>query len=84
MTMSEVDAPSTPPGLESAWEMFEVRRALDDLPDDEREVIRLNHFAGLSHAEIADHIGIPLGTVKSRSHRAHQRLSELLKHLEEA
>lgn len=84
VTMSEVDAPSTPPGLESAWEMFEVRRALDDLPDDEREVIRLNHFAGLSHAEIADHIGIPLGTVKSRSHRAHQRLSELLKHLEEA
>ena len=79
----EVDAVTTSPGLETAWEVFEVRTAVDELPDEERQVIKLSHFDGLTHQEIADHIGIPVGTVKSRSHRAHQRLIELLRHLEE-
>lgn len=70
-------------GLDTVWEVFEVRSALDQLPDDEREVIRLSHFEGLTHSEIAEHMGIPVGTVKSRSHRAHQRLVGLLGHLEE-
>jgi RNA polymerase sigma-70 factor, ECF subfamily len=56
---------------------------LDQLPDEERQVIKLSHFDGFTHAEIADLLGIPVGTVKSRSHRAHQRLLGLLKHLEE-
>jgi RNA polymerase sigma-70 factor (ECF subfamily) len=72
-----------PPGLETAWETFEVRSALDQLPDDERNIIRLSHFAGLSHPEIAEQLGIPVGTVKSRSYRAHQRLMALLKHVVE-
>jgi len=46
-------------------------------------VIKLSHFDGFTHVEIAEHMGIPLGTVKSRSHRAHQRLVELLRHVEE-
>jgi RNA polymerase sigma-70 factor (ECF subfamily) len=71
------------PGLETAWETFEVRSALDQLPDDERNIIRLSHFAGLSHQEIADHLGIPIGTVKSRSYRAHQKLIGLLRHVVE-
>ncbi len=83
VTKDDVDTVALPRGLETAWEVFEVRAAVDALPDDEREVIRMSHFDGLTHQEIADTIGIPLGTVKSRSHRAHQRLIELLKHLEE-
>lgn len=79
----QIDQVTIPPGLETAWEVFEVRAAVDELPDEERQVIKLSHFGGLSHSEIAEHIGIPLGTVKSRSYRAHQRLMELLKHLEE-
>ncbi len=78
-----VDTVDNPPGLDTVWEMFEVRSALDQLPDEERQVIKLSHFDGLTHAEIAEHVGIPIGTVKSRSHRAHQRLLELLKHLGE-
>lgn len=78
-----VDDITTPPGLETAWEVFEVRAAVDRLPDDERQVVKLSHFHGLTHQEIADHMGIPIGTVKSRSHRAHQKLMELLRHLEE-
>jgi RNA polymerase sigma-70 factor (ECF subfamily) len=72
-----------PPGLETVWETFEVRLALEQLPDEEREVMRLSHVVGLTHAEIAHHLDVPLGTVKSRSHRAHRRLLGLLKHLEE-
>ncbi|MGH8945574.1 MAG: RNA polymerase sigma factor [Acidimicrobiia bacterium] len=71
------------PGLDTVWEIFEVRTALERLSDEEREVIRLSHFEGFTHIEIAEHLGIPVGTVKSRSHRAHQRLLELLGHLKE-
>lgn len=79
----DVDTVMLPLGLETAWEVFEVRAAVDELPEEERQVIKMSHFDGLTHQEIADTIGIPLGTVKSRSYRAHQRLIELLKHLEE-
>lgn len=79
----EVDLTSLPPSLDTIWEVFEVRSALDRLPDEERQVIKLSHFDGLTHVEIAEHMGIPVGTVKSRSHRAHQRLLELLRHVEE-
>jgi RNA polymerase sigma-70 factor (ECF subfamily) len=79
----QIDLVEMPPAIDRMWEIFEVRSAVDRLPEDERQVIRLSHFEGLSHSEIAERIGIPLGTVKSRSFRAHQRLVELLKHLEE-
>ncbi|MGI9597632.1 MAG: RNA polymerase sigma factor [Acidimicrobiales bacterium] len=69
------------PGIEEAWEKWEIRVALDQLPEEERTVLMLSHFHGYTHAQIADRLGIPSGTVKSRSHRAHQRLSGLLKHL---
>ena len=83
VTVDSVDAIDLPPGFDTVWEVFQVRTALDRLPDEEREVIRLSHFEGLTHTEIAEHLGIPVGTVKSRSHRAHQRLLDLLGHLEE-
>jgi RNA polymerase sigma-70 factor (ECF subfamily) len=79
----DVDVPSFPPGLETVWEVFEVRAALDRLPDEERQVVKLSHFDGFTHVEIAQRLDIPVGTVKSRSHRAHRRLVEMLKHVEE-
>lgn len=79
----DVDSVVLPPALDTIWEVFEVRAALDRLSDEERQVIKMSHFDGLTHVEIAEQMDIPLGTVKSRSHRAHQRLLELLKHLEE-
>jgi RNA polymerase sigma-70 factor (ECF subfamily) len=63
--------------------VWEVRRAIADLPDDEREVVRLQHFEGLTHEGIAERLGIPVGTVKSRSFRAHRRLAAELGHLRE-
>jgi RNA polymerase sigma-70 factor (ECF subfamily) len=64
-----------------AWEAWQVRNALSDLPGDERELVRLTHYVGLTQSEIAEQLGIPLGTVKSRVHRAHRRLAARLTHL---
>lgn len=77
----ETDASVTTMSFERTWEIHEVRRALDGLPPAEREVVRLSHLAGLSHPEIAERLGIPIGTVKSRSARAHARLAAALGHL---
>jgi RNA polymerase sigma factor (sigma-70 family) len=70
-----------PPSEEQIYDLLEVRRALDRLPDHDRELIRLQHYDELTHAEIASHLEIPVGTVKSRSFRAHRRLAGLLGHL---
>jgi RNA polymerase sigma-70 factor, ECF subfamily len=64
--------------FETAWEAWTVREALDELPDDEHEILRLAYFGSLTHSEIAAHLDIPLGTVKSRSSRAHSRLRDHL------
>jgi RNA polymerase sigma factor (sigma-70 family) len=74
---------SLPPSAESIWETWQVRAAIDELQPDEREVVRLQHMQGHSQTEIAEQLGLPLGTVKSRSHRAHQHLANRLRHLRE-
>lgn len=51
-----------------------VRRALDTLPLEFREVILLREMEGLSYKEIADVLGVPLGTVMSRISRGRERL----------
>ncbi|MDH3462156.1 MAG: sigma-70 family RNA polymerase sigma factor [Acidimicrobiia bacterium] len=76
----QIDLAEPGPSLEVIWEVFEVRAAVEQLADDEREVIRMSHFDGLTHSEIAHRLDIPLGTVKSRTHRAHQKLLALLDH----
>jgi RNA polymerase sigma-70 factor, ECF subfamily len=78
---TEAELAVLPPDLVDVWEIYEVRVALDRLPADEREVLRQHYFEGRTHPEIAKALAIPLGTVKSRSHRAHGRLSEMLGHL---
>ena len=60
-----------------AW-ADEVRRALDLLPDLQREVIELAYFEGYTQSEIATVLAIPLGTVKTRTARGLQRLAGLL------
>jgi RNA polymerase sigma factor (sigma-70 family) len=67
--------------VEDACDVWEVRRAVSLLPDDEREVVQAQHFEGLTHEQIAARLGIPMGTVKSRSYRAHRRLASALRHL---
>ena len=68
-------------GFDDTWERWTVRCALRDLPESERELLRLTHYVGLTQAEIAARLGLPVGTVKSRVHRAHRRLAQGLAHL---
>jgi len=77
----DLDIVYLPSGIEQAWEAFEVRVAVEQLPAEERAVVRLTHLDGYSHSEAAEVLGIAVGTVKSRSHRAHRRLAVLLTHL---
>jgi RNA polymerase sigma-70 factor (ECF subfamily) len=58
--------------------VWQVRRAIDALPADEATVLRLQHLDGLTQNEVASRLGLALGTVKSRSHRAHRRLEARL------
>ncbi|MGH9135228.1 MAG: RNA polymerase sigma factor [Ilumatobacteraceae bacterium] len=71
------------PDIAERYDAWAVRQAIDELPDDERTVVRLQHVEGLSHSEVADQLGVPIGTVKSRSFRAHRRLAAALGHLRE-
>ena len=68
---------------ERLWEVWEVRRAVEKLPPEEATVVRLSHYYQMTHSEISVSLGVPLGTVKSRSHRAHRRLAEALSHLQD-
>jgi len=82
--VAELDDAQAAVSLEATWEAWQVRIALDQLPEEERLVVKLAWFDGLAHSEIADKLGVPIGTVKSRSHRAHRRLADLLAHVRES
>lgn len=65
-------------GLLGAERDARVRRALAGLSTEQQTIIRLSYFSEKSQAEIADELGIPLGTVKSRTRLAMNRLRALL------
>lgn len=52
--------------VERREESRRVRSALDELPSDQRQVIELAYFGGLSHSQIAEMLDLPPGTVKGR------------------
>ena len=56
----------------------EVRLAVDELPEQTKQVVLLVYFQGLKYREAANVLGVPLGTVKSRLHGAIQKLGEVL------
>lgn len=56
-----------------------VRGALAALPQEQREVIEMAYYLGLSHSEIAARLGQPLGTVKTRTRLGMMKLREQLK-----
>ena len=63
---------------EQAWTRWRVHRALEALPEREREVIALAYWSDLSQSEVAERLGIPLGTVKTRTRSALMHLADVL------
>jgi RNA polymerase sigma factor (sigma-70 family) len=59
-----------------------VRAALDELPEEQRAVLTLMYFDGLSQSQIAERTGLPLGTVKSRTLLGMRRMRASLEDLE--
>ncbi len=74
------DSPERGPAEESqsSEQREAVRRAVDELPEQTRQVVLLVYFQGLKYREAADVLSIPVGTVKSRLHAAVQKLGEAL------
>jgi RNA polymerase sigma-70 factor (ECF subfamily) len=63
---------------ESTWVAWRVHRAVEELAEHEREVLELAYWSGLSQSEVAQFLGIPLGTVKTRTRSALAHLAVLL------
>jgi RNA polymerase sigma-70 factor (ECF subfamily) len=79
--LSQRDTPqSTGPeeNLEIAWRRIAVREALKTLSPDQREALALAYFKGYSQTEIAELLGVPLGTIKTRIRLALQKLRLVL------
>jgi len=74
-----VDESRTPEELAvAADEAFRLRIALETLPERERTVLGLAYTDGLTQSEIAERLGLPLGTVKTRTRSGLARLAEHL------
>lgn len=65
-------------GLDAVRREERVRAALEGLPSEQIELVRLAFFFGLSHSQIAERTGLPLGTVKSRIRLAFTHLRRRL------
>jgi RNA polymerase sigma-70 factor (ECF subfamily) len=73
---SAPEAPDDAIGAEQRDER--IRLAMERLPAEQLELVRLAFFIGLSHSQIAEETGLPLGTVKSRIRLAFGRLRSVL------
>jgi len=76
--MEDESAPDPAELLERAEQLEMFRQSMEALPEAKRAVIRMIHEEDMDIAEVAERLGIPKGTVKSRLHYAIRRLADEL------
>lgn len=75
--IADHDAPPAA-AAEMAMDARAVREAVSRIPEDQRRTVEMAYFEGLTHVEIAERMGVPLGTVKSRLRIALEKMREYL------
>ena len=84
ITWQEAEMVDLPDGQNVEWEVDlaertqRIRRAVAQLPTEQKQAVGMAFFQGLSHPEIADALGEPLGTVKTRIRLGMQKLRTIL------
>jgi RNA polymerase sigma-70 factor (ECF subfamily) len=73
-----VDVAATSDDYLSVADRDQLERGFRRLPPEQRAILVLRHYAGLEPAEIADTLGIPAGTARSRLHHAHRAMRAAL------
>jgi len=78
LVLLPVDGPSIPDGALSVADRDQLERAFRRLTADERAVLVLRHYVGYEPTELAEILGLPAGTVRSRLHYAHRAMRAAL------
>ena len=76
--ISDEASPQAEHRLEGTEEMVKLRRAIENLPENQKQVVMLKYYSGLKFVEIAEVIGCPLNTALGRMHKAVARLRQMM------
>ncbi|MBX3014946.1 MAG: sigma-70 family RNA polymerase sigma factor [Caldilineaceae bacterium] len=70
--------PSVETTVEQRWQQQQVRQSLAAIPEEQRVILELAYFEGMTQSEIAEHLALPIGTIKSRIRLGVEKLERLL------
>ncbi len=73
-----IDGPAAPDELLTVADRDQLERGFRRLPPEQRAILVLHHYAGYGPSEIAETLGIPAGTARSRLHHAHRAMRAAL------